>query len=150
MIIIWYKKLLEPYDYICKTPGKHIRTKLIQCFNYWLRIPQDKLDSVSEIIELLHNSSLLIDDIEDNSTLRRGLPAAHTIYGIATTINSANYAYFIALERTLQLNHELATKVYTEQLLELHRGQGMDIWFRDNYICPDESEYQTLVIKSKP
>ena len=35
-----------------------------------------------------------------------------------------------------------------EQLLELHRGQGMEIWFRDNFKCPTEDEYRSLVNKS--
>ncbi len=37
-----------------------------------------------------------VDDIEDNSRLRRGVPVAHSIYGVASTINTANYVYFQA------------------------------------------------------
>lgn len=47
-----------------------------------------------------------IDDIEDNSILRRGVPVAHSIYGVASTINAANYVFFLALEKVQQLNHE--------------------------------------------
>jgi len=39
------------------------------------------------------------------SMLNRGQPVAHLIFGIPFTINSANYAYFIALKKTLALNH---------------------------------------------
>jgi len=42
-----------------------------------------------------------------------------------------------------------ATQVYMEQLLELHRGQGMDIFWRDNFICPSEEDYKTMTIRSK-
>lgn len=88
-----------------------------------------------------------IDDIEDNSILRRGIPVAHSIYGVASTINAANYILFIALERVQQLGHPEATKVYNEQLLELHRGQGMEIYWRDNFLCPEESEYKQMTIR---
>ena len=44
-----------------------------------------------------------IDDIEDNSTLRRGVPVAHNIYGVATTLNSANYIYFVGLKKLLEM-----------------------------------------------
>lgn len=47
-----------------------------------------------------------IDDIEDNSILRRGVPVAHSIYGVASTINAANYVFFLALEKVQQLGHE--------------------------------------------
>ncbi|KAF8766395.1 Geranylgeranyl pyrophosphate synthase like protein [Argiope bruennichi] len=33
----------------------------------------------------------------------------------------------------------------SEQLLELHRGQGMEIYWRDNFICPTEQEYKEMV-----
>lgn len=46
-----------------------------------------------------------IDDIEDKSILRRGVPVAHSIYGVASTINAANYVLFLALEKVQQLNH---------------------------------------------
>lgn len=46
-----------------------------------------------------------IDDIEDNSCLRRGVPVAHSIYGVASTINAANYVFFLALQKVQQLGH---------------------------------------------
>jgi geranylgeranyl diphosphate synthase type 3 len=90
-----------------------------------------------------------IDDIQDESIVRRGIPAAHTIYGVASTINAANYMLFVVLDKVLRLNHLDATTVFKEQLLELHRGQGMDIYFRDNCICPSVEEYQEFAKKSK-
>jgi geranylgeranyl diphosphate synthase type 3 len=96
---------------------------------------------------MLHNASLLIDDIEDGSNLRRGIPVAHHIYGVAHTINTANYVYFLGLQKALMLDHPQVTKVFTEQLLELHRGQGMDIYWRDAHICPSEDEYKRMVIR---
>lgn len=46
-----------------------------------------------------------IDDIQDNSILRRGIPVAHSIYGVASTINAANYVIFLAIEKVLRLDH---------------------------------------------
>jgi len=34
-------------------------------------------------------------------------------------------------------------------LLELHQGQGMDIYWRDSHICPSEEDYKEMVIRSK-
>ncbi|XP_043663793.1 geranylgeranyl pyrophosphate synthase [Vespula pensylvanica] len=141
------KILLQPFNYIVQIPGKQVRTKLTNAFNYWLKIPDNKLQAVGSIIQMLHNSSLLLDDIQDNSILRRGIPVAHSIYGVPSTINAANYVLFISLEKVLSLNHPEATQVYTEQILELHRGQGMEIYWRDNYICPSESEYKHVTVK---
>ena len=38
-------------------------------------------------VELLHNMTLVHDDIEDKSELRRGKPCIHIIYGMPTAIN---------------------------------------------------------------
>ncbi|XP_025266042.1 geranylgeranyl pyrophosphate synthase isoform X4 [Camponotus floridanus] len=141
------EKLLEPIRYILQVPGKQIRAKLAQAFNYWLKISPDRTEAIEEIVTMLHNSSIITDDIQDNSILRRGIPVAHSVYGIASSLNAANYILFIALERVINLQHPAATQVYMEQLLELHRGQGMDIFWRDNFICPSEEDYKTMTIR---
>ena len=95
---------------------------------------------------MLHTASLLVDDVEDSSLLRRGLPVAHSIFGTAQTINSANYVYFCALQELQKLgNPTKALEIYTEELLNLHRGQGMDLFWRDTLTCPSEDDYLEMV-----
>mmetsp|Transcript_39908 Transcript_39908/g.60290 ORF Transcript_39908/g.60290 Transcript_39908/m.60290 type:complete len:91 (-) Transcript_39908:1015-1287(-) len=69
----------------------------------------------------------MIDDIEDNSKLRRGVPVAHSIFGVAPVINTANYMFFLGLERCHALNNPKAMRVFVLEILNLHRGQGHDI-----------------------
>jgi len=140
------ESLLEPFRYINQIPGKDIRGRLIDCFQKWLRIPEEKITSIKQIITELHNASLLVDDIEDGSHLRRGIPVAHAIYGVPTTINTANYVYFMALERCHLLGSAKAMNVFVSELLNLHRGQGQDILWRDALKCPTEEEYTGMVI----
>ena len=44
-----------------------------------------------------------MDDVEDNSELRRGIPVSHAVYGIPQTINTANYVYFLAMQELINL-----------------------------------------------
>ncbi|KAF5858953.1 geranylgeranyl pyrophosphate synthetase [Aspergillus alliaceus] len=139
------KIIRGPLDYLLMYPGKDIRRKFMQAFNEWLKVSEDKLNIIAEIVGLLHTASLLIDDIQDSSKLRRGIPVVHSIFGVAQTINSANYAYFLAQERLRELNRPKAYEIYTEELLRLHRGQGMDLYWRDSLTCPTEEEYIEMI-----
>jgi len=40
-----------------------------------------------------------------------------------------------------------SVSIFTEQMLELHRGQGMEIYWRDNFNCPTEEEYRLMTIR---
>ncbi|OUM65593.1 hypothetical protein PIROE2DRAFT_41532, partial [Piromyces sp. E2] len=137
--------LLEPFNYLLQHPGKEIRSKLIDAFDIWLNVPKVELTIIKDVIEMLHTSSLLIDDVEDDSELRRGVPVAHKIFGIPSTISCANYVYFIALDKLISLNNINLIKIYSDELLNLHRGQGMEIYFRDSNICPTEDDYMDIV-----
>jgi len=70
---------------------------------------------------------------------------AHSIFGIAQTINSANYAYFCAQSELAALDNPAALPIFTEELLRLHRGQGIELYWRDALICPTEEEYLEMV-----
>jgi len=137
--------LVGPYDYLFAQPGKDIRSQLIAAFNEWLQVPAASLEVITKVVGMLHTSSLLIDDVEDSSLLRRGLPVAHSIFGTAQTINSANYVYFQALLELQKLKNPEAINIYTEELLNLHRGQGMDLFWRDTLTCPTEDDYLEMV-----
>jgi len=137
--------LTEAYEYVTQVPGKEVRTLLINAFNVWMDVAADKLDIIKESTKMLHNASLLIDDIQDNSKLRRGIPVAHAIFGVATTINTANYVYFQCLQKVLSTGEPKAAIIFAEQLCELHRGQGMDIHWRDTSVCPTEDQYKEMV-----
>lgn len=137
--------LLGPYDYLDQQPGKDMRTQFIKAFNVWLEVPADRLAVIAKVVRMLHTSSLLVDDIEDSSALRRGVPVAHSIFGVAQTFNSANYVYFLALREIQKLHSPRAMDVFTEELLNLHRGQGMDLFWRESLVCPSEAEYLEMV-----
>ena len=139
------KILLGPYDYMFNHPGKDIRKQLLAAFNTWLKVPESSLVIITKVVGMLHTASLLVDDVEDFSQLRRGVPVAHSIFGTAQTINSANYVYFAALQELLKLGNDRVIKIYTDELCNLHRGQGMDLFWRDTLTCPSEQDYLEMV-----
>jgi geranylgeranyl pyrophosphate synthase len=83
-------------------------------------------------MELLHVGSLIVDDVEDRSDVRRGGPACHKVHGEALAINAGSACYFLAQLPLLQDNQP-ATKMvrfyeaYFEGMRAAHAGQALDI-----------------------
>ncbi|KAG2039581.1 terpenoid synthase [Suillus americanus] len=131
--------LLEPYTYITANPGKKVSDKLIEGFNLWLNVPKDKLAVIIRVASLLHNASLLVDDIEDDSQLRRGIPVAHKIYGIPQTINTANYIYFLACQ-------ELSALRPTKSRRACDSSASSDSRLRDNSPTAERHDFPKHLI----
>jgi geranylgeranyl pyrophosphate synthase/predicted secreted hydrolase len=93
---------------------------------------------ICALAELCHTGSLIIDDIEDSSLLRRGEPCIHIRYGLDTAINAANSLYF--LPSLLIFDHPLLSprqrlqihEVMTRQYVRAHFGQAMDLFWSRN------------------
>jgi octaprenyl-diphosphate synthase len=108
---------------------------------------------LAPLVEFCHNASLIHDDIEDDSSQRRGKPAIHKIYGIDTAINSGSFLYFLALscveifvqKNDIQECKNHIYKLWADCMRGLHLGQAMDIsWHRTISFFPDTSEYYTM------
>jgi geranylgeranyl diphosphate synthase type 3 len=54
-----FQKLLQPLAHILQVPGKQFRSRLSHAYNYWLKVPADKLTVVKEIAHMLHYSFVL-------------------------------------------------------------------------------------------
>ena len=91
-------------------------------------------------VELLHNMTLIHDDIEDQSELRRGKPCIHKIYGVPVSINAgdamlikvfeiANGSH-IPLDRCHRLVASIAKRAY-----DITWGQAYEfnLWSRNEF-----------------
>jgi geranylgeranyl pyrophosphate synthase len=87
------------------------------------------------IPELIHNGTLMIDDIEDSSDIRRGKPCIHKLFGEDIAINAGNAMYYLPLLIIMKdesLENEVKLKIYevvNEEMIKLSFGQGMDIYW---------------------
>ncbi|KAF2165560.1 hypothetical protein M409DRAFT_24413 [Zasmidium cellare ATCC 36951] len=136
--------VLEPCDYIRSMPSKGVRNSAIDALDVWYEVPESSLDAIRGIVNNLHNSSLMLDDVQDESSLRRGQPAAHIIYGTAQTINAANFLMMKAIKAAEKLSAAALT-ILTDRLLDAHVGQGLDLYWKHHTIIPAEREYFAMV-----
>ncbi|XP_076633332.1 terpene synthase-like isoform X3 [Colletes latitarsis] len=140
-------QLLEPVKYLEKSLEQRLESKIAIAFNVWLKIPEDKLREIALISKTIHVSSLIFDDIQDETKVRKNVPVAHSVYGIAKTLNAGSHAIFLAIQKTHALNHPKAMEIFIEESLKCHRGQGLEIYWRENFICPSEASYKLMVLE---
>lgn len=139
-------KIIEaPYDYLTSLPSKNVRERAADALNIWFQVPEEKLARIKLITKLLHSASLMLDDLEDGSQLRRGKPATHTVFGAGQTINAANYQILRALEEAQKLGGTESLAIYSEELKSLYIGQSLDLHWTSNLICPSVEEYLDMV-----
>ncbi|KAE8369819.1 isoprenoid synthase domain-containing protein [Aspergillus caelatus] len=125
-----------------------VREAFVDAMNVWLILPSDVVNRVKSIAETLHNASLMLDDIEDSSPLRRGQPAAHTIFGQGQTINSANYLLIQAMDQVRQLDNPSCMEVFVEEMRNLFIGQSFDLYWTRQGECPSQDEYLEMISQS--
>lgn len=90
-------------------------------------------------IEMIHNFSLIHDDIEDNDFERRGRATAWTIWGKPRVINAGDFLYSLAFKTLAQLDPTkfapervfAALQLIIDACLELTKGQELDLQFED-------------------
>jgi geranylgeranyl diphosphate synthase type I len=89
-------------------------------------------------VELVHNASLVIDDIIDRSDVRRGTPAAWSAFGYGPAIVASDgllgeaFALFSSDQRAMQ--------IVAESMVELGEGEATELVAQPT----NEAEYMTL------
>jgi len=141
------EQLVEPVKYYYEMNGKNIRKKLCCIMGNLFNIPIEDIENINNLINVLHNASLVIDDIEDNSILRRKNECAHIKYGIPLALNAGYLTIFKVLyemnkDTTIseKLKHKIIENVYLT-----HVGQGMDIYYTKTQTIPSIEEYYKMI-----
>jgi geranylgeranyl diphosphate synthase type 3 len=141
------KVLIEPVNYYYKIKGKNVRKQISALFGSYLGVEHPDMDKVDEVISLIHNASLVIDDIEDQSLLRRNHPCAHIQFGVPSALNSAYLCIFKVLHEMNQrtdLSETIKHKM-VEHIYQAHIGQGMDIYYTQHKVIPTLDDYEKLL-----
>lgn len=128
----------EIATYSLEAGGKRLRPGLTLMLAEGLSIPYQHVEPLLKTAELFHTSSLIFDDLpaQDNSTLRRGRPTAHTIYpewgaqlaGLAMISRgfgvTADLAQYFPAERVIKVLQYADRSLGFEGL---SHGQAMDL-----------------------
>ena len=113
----------------------------------WLRAV-----SAAAAVELVHNFSLVHDDIQDNSEKRRGRTTTWKIVGAPMAINVGDALFVMSNQAIMDLReyypHEIVTQAATvlhNTCLDLTRGQFLDMSYEDRNDLGVESNTDSII-----
>lgn len=145
------KAVIEPASYLLELGGKRWRPILMLTIIDALGKDSDNYIEFSIIPEVIHNGTIIHDDIEDNSDMRRGSASVHKKYGVDLALNLGDFMFFfpvVALLDSKKLNGEdkmRILEIYQRDMLKLSLGQATDIAWHKPLVDPfDVSESQYL------
>jgi geranylgeranyl pyrophosphate synthase len=125
------KYLYDPIQYVISGKGKRLRPILVHLSGQAHDADPSELMKVSLAVELLHNFSLVHDDIMDGDEIRHSKPSVHHKWD--------NSAAILAGDGLFSLAQLLLTKLpiivfqrFNEVALTICEGQGMDKEFENN------------------
>lgn len=140
---LWGRALHLPIAQFLERPGKAFRADLVTR-SFEIAGGQGPCPArLGAIVEILHAGSLIIDDIEDESSSRRGGAALHRLHGLPVALNAGNWMYFWALGLIDQLglgpDVQLALYQWTVRtMLRCHHGQALDLTANVYQLRPSE------------
>jgi geranylgeranyl diphosphate synthase, type I len=143
------RALSDPLWELLDRGGKRWRAVLFLVFIDAFGEEPEKYLRYACIPEILHNGTIIVDDVEDGATMRRGGPALHHVFEEDVALNAGNAMYFLPLKILTQDHAELpadrrlaAYEMLMDELNRTHLGQGMDIrWHNEGSVRVTPEQY---------
>ncbi|WSQ06346.1 polyprenyl synthetase family protein [Streptomyces sp. NBC_01231] len=128
-----HQAMAAPVLHLLDNPGRSWRPYVAAAVLCLLGADPEPYRPLTAVTELLHVSALIIDDIQDNSPIRRGRPSVHEVFGTAPAITAGTLGYYTfdaLMQRVPQADPSTMLRIYRLYLRDLraaHAGQALDI-----------------------
>ena len=121
--IIKEKTISNIYDYIFKKNGKQLRARLSLISSSIDRRQGKKRYKLAAIIELLHNATLVHDDVVDDSPIRRGVKSVNNIWTNAHGVLIGDYIYSKAFMLMVELGNSRILEELSNATNDISKGE---------------------------
>ncbi len=147
-------ELYNASAHLLKAGGKRLRPILLLAVARGYGLEEEKALPAAVAVELLHNFTLVHDDIMDRDTFRRNVPTVHTIWGDALAILAGDLLFSKAFEALLDLErndieHSLIVKAARKLAwasVTVAEGQALDMEFEKREYVTEE-DYMVMIDK---
>lgn len=135
-------------------PGKMLRPKMMAGLGESLGISIPTLECWAASCEILHNATLIHDDLQDGDEYRRGQPTTWKKYGEAQAINAGDLLFLAAHQPLLKSAATPELKInlislFSEMACEIVNGQCLEFLFKDLSDLPNIEKNYLRCIQAK-
>jgi geranylgeranyl pyrophosphate synthase len=140
------KYLYDPIRYSLKGNGKRFRPILTHLVGRANKIDPDVIMNISLSVELLHNFTLIHDDIMDKDSVRHGKKTNHEKWDKSSAILAGDGVYALSQIILSSVNNNVMSAYFNKTTLEICEGQALDKEFENNEKIT-ESQYLEMIDK---
>lgn len=134
-------------EYIISAGGKRLRPMLLLLAAASLGHRGPRAHQLAAVIEFIHTSTLLHDDVVDESDLRRGRETANAVWGNATSVLVGDFLYSRSFQLMVELDEMPIMQVLANTTNQIAEGEVLQLLHVHN---PDTDEAAYLrVIERK-
>jgi octaprenyl-diphosphate synthase len=115
--------------HLMKTGGKRLRPLLTICSSEIFNYKGNRHINLAACVELIHNATLLHDDVIDNSESRRGFKTTNAIWGNKSSILAGDYLLSRCFEMMVDDGSQEVLKILSSVSSEIAQGEIMQLQF---------------------
>ena len=140
------KMSFDVIKHLINKPGKRLRPSIVilSALSLGKRIDM-KILSAAASVELLHNASLIHDDIVDQAEIRRGLKSVNKIWGDHATVLVGDFLLARSLFLINKCKSNSVMGSVTNAASELANGQILDIMISKRLVNFDKKIYFKMI-----
>ena len=141
------RDLMEGSRYVMNAPGKRIRSTLLILSCEAVGGQMKNALNAAAAIEMLHNFTLVHDDVMDNAPSRRGRPTVHTKWDLNNAILVGDVILGFAYHTLLQSrtsNIRRAARLFTESFVAVCEGQALDVEYERRHSISVREYYRMV------
>jgi geranylgeranyl diphosphate synthase type II len=143
--------LYEPNEYFLKIGGKRVRPILCLMGNELFDDLRPDAWEVAAAIELLHNFTLIHDDIMDKAPLRRGMETVHKKFGESTAILAGDVMLVAAYDLINRIDVSVLHQIlglFNKTAREVCEGQQLDMDFEKQEMVSQQQYLNMIELKT--
>ena len=146
------KKLYDAAGHLIANGGKRLRPYMVIKSCQILKGKTSNAIPAASAVEMVHNFTLVHDDIMDNDEMRHGVPTVHKKFGVPIAILAGDVLFSKAFQ--IITDTKLSTKATTQLVSRLAKacvdvceGQLLDVKMAEERKIPSQAEYITMIEK---